>query len=85
MRQAKRKSKSSQTMVKEDLKKWKDFQQRKVKNTIQRKGIELICRLHAEIFEHKYEEPCTCNGEKYREWIRDIDNHILKNYANKQK
>ena len=29
-------------MVKEDLKKWKDFQQRKVKNTIQRKGIELI-------------------------------------------
>ena len=49
-------------MVKEDLKKWKDFQQRKVKNTIQRKGIELICRLHAEIFEHKYYEPCTCKG-----------------------
>ena len=33
-------------MVKEDLKKWKEFQQRKVKNTIQRKGIELMCRLH---------------------------------------
>ena len=72
-------------MVKEDLKKWKEFQQRKKQNVVERDGIELICRLHAEIFEHKYYEPCTCKGEKYREWIRDIDNHILKNYANKQK
>ena len=72
-------------MVKEDLKKWKEFQQRKKQNVVERDGIELICRLHAKIFEHKYYEPCTCNGEKYTEWIRDIDNHILKNYESKQK
>ena len=72
-------------MVKEDLKKWKEFQQRKKQNVVERDGIELICRLHAEIFFHKYHEPCNCNGEKYTEWIRDIDNHILKNYESKQK
>ena len=72
-------------MVKEDLKKWKEFQQRKKQNVVERDGIELICRLHAEIFEHKYYEPCTCNGEKYTECIIDINNHILKNYESKQK
>ena len=85
MRQTKRKSKSSEIMVKEDLKKWKEFQQRKKQNVVERDGIELICRLHAEIFNHKYEEPCSCNGRIYRGWIEDINKHITKNYANKQK
>jgi|TARA_R110002020_G_scaffold93955_2_gene226521 DNA phosphorothioation-dependent restriction protein DptG len=67
-------------MVKEDLKKWKEFQQRKNQSIIEKDGIKLICRLHSEIFNHKYEEPCTCNGNIYKSWIENINDHILKNY-----
>jgi len=69
-------------MVKEDLKKWKEFQQRKKQNVIERDGIELICRLHSEIFNHKYHEPCTCRKKEWEEWISEINNYIIKKYAN---
>jgi len=69
-------------MVKEDLKKWKEFQQRKKQNVIERDGIELICRLHAEIFNHKYYEPFTCRKKEWKEWISEINNYIIKKYAN---
>ena len=72
-------------MVKEDLKKWKEFQQRKKQNVIERDGIELICRLHSEIFNHKYYEPCTCRKKEWQEWISEINKHIIDQYANKQK
>ena len=40
---------------------------------MKRKEIELIARLHAELYRHKYEEPCTCNGSIYRKWISEIN------------
>ncbi len=33
--------------------------------------------LHAELFNHKYHEPCTCNGSEIKSWINNLD----KKYA----
>jgi len=63
-------------MVKEDIKRWKKFQNRKVKNQLDGSQIKLVAELHSKYFKHKYEEPCTCNGRIYRRWKEDIDNLI---------
>tara|TARA_R100000231_G_scaffold60578_2_gene49450 strand:+ start:91 stop:291 length:201 start_codon:yes stop_codon:yes gene_type:complete len=60
-------------MVKEDRILWEAFLNRKVKNEINRPQIELIARLHSELFNHEYNEPCTCSGKIYSQWIADIN------------
>jgi len=60
-------------MVEEDRILWKAFLERERQHEIDRKEIELIARLHAELYRHKYEEPCTCNGSIYRKWIGEIN------------
>ena len=60
-------------MVEEDKILWKAFLERERQHEIDRKEIELIARLHSELYRHKYEEPCTCNGSIYRKWIGEIN------------
>tara|TARA_R100001463_G_scaffold73845_1_gene127725 strand:- start:1337 stop:1567 length:231 start_codon:yes stop_codon:yes gene_type:complete len=76
-------------MVKEDLKRWQDFQQNgypfeKLKRKDEERYVKLICELHARYFNHKYKEPCTCNGSIYRRWVEEINNLITKDYIKKQ-
>ena len=60
-------------MVKEDRILWEAFLNRKKQNEIDRQQIELIARLHSELYKHKYKEPCTCNGKIYNQWIAEIN------------
>ena len=60
-------------MVEEDIILWKAFLERERQHEIDRQEIELIARLHAELYRHKYEEPCTCNGSIYRKCNREIN------------
>ena len=60
-------------MVKEDRILWEAFLNRKKQNEINKQEIELIARLHSELYRHKYSEPCTCNGSVYRQWIAVIN------------
>ena len=60
-------------MVKEDRILWESFLNRKKQNEIDRKQIELIARLHSQLYKHKYNEPCTCNGKIYNQWIAEIN------------
>lgn len=60
-------------MVEEDKILWKAFLERERQHEIDRQEIELIARLHSELYRHKYEEPCTCNGSIYRKWISEIN------------
>ena len=60
-------------MVKEDRILWEAFLNRKKQNEIDRKQIELIARLHSELYKHKYNEACTCNGKIYNQWIAEIN------------
>ncbi|QDP47381.1 MAG: hypothetical protein GOVbin2950_13 [Prokaryotic dsDNA virus sp.] len=60
-------------MVEKDRKLWKAFLEREKQHEINREEIELIARLHAEHYRHKYNEPCTCNGSIYKKWIAEIN------------
>ena len=65
-----------------DFLSWTNFRYVK-KGKITNTEFKLICELHSKYFNHKYYEPCTCTGQKYRDWIKEIDNHITNNYINK--
>jgi len=60
-------------MVKEDRILWEAFLNRKKQNEIDRQQIELIARLHSQLYKHKYNVPCTCNGKIYNQWIAEIN------------
>ena len=60
-------------MVKEDRILWEAFLNRKKQNEIDRQQIELIARLHSELYKHKYNEPCTCSSKNWNQWIAEIN------------
>jgi len=60
-------------MVKEDRILWEAFLNRKKQNEIDRQQIELIARLHSELYKHKYNEPCTCSNKIWNQWIAEIN------------
>lgn len=66
------------TMTQEDKELWVDFKAN-VTNRLTPEYRKVLCTLHAKYYNHKYVEPCTCNGRLYRNWIADID----KIYVNK--
>ena len=38
---------------------------------------KLMCEIHARQFNHKYSEPCTCNKQRLRQWIYQLDDKLL--------
>tara|TARA_R100000406_G_C3040174_1_gene105784 strand:- start:190 stop:381 length:192 start_codon:yes stop_codon:yes gene_type:complete len=60
-------------MVEEDKEKWLELTNRPKQHELDRVQIELVCELHAKYYNHKYYEPCTCNGSTYRMWIKDLN------------
>ena len=65
-------------MTLEDRETWVDFKAN-VTNRLTPEYRKILCTLHAKYYNHKYSEPCTCNGRLYKTWIADID----KIYVNK--
>jgi SET domain-containing protein len=61
-------------MVEEDKERWLEFTNRP--NELNRDQIKLVAELHAKYYNHKYDEPCTCNGSIYRRWIEDLNKLI---------
>lgn len=59
-------------MVTEDKEIWVDFKAN-VTNKLTPEYRKILCNLHAKYYNHKYHEPCSCNGKIYRMWIADID------------
>jgi len=41
---------------------------------------KVIARIHADIFQHKYAEPCTCAPKIWFQWLGDL-NAIAETYA----
>lgn len=66
------------TMEQQDKDLWVDFKAN-VTNRLTPEYRKILCELHAKYYNHKYSEPCTCNGRLYKTWIADID----KIYVNK--
>lgn len=49
----------------------------RITNKISNEDYKLMCRLHAKYFNHKYNEPCTCNKKILRKWILDLNEKLL--------
>jgi len=60
-------------MVEEDKERWLEFTNRPKQHELNKSQIELVAELHAKYYNHKYDEPCTCNGSIYRRWIADLN------------
>ena len=58
-----------------DKQTWLEVKSRIV-NKITNTDYKILCQLHAKYFNHKYKEPCTCNKENIRNWIKDVDNKL---------
>ena len=59
-------------MVIEDKEIWEDFKAN-VSNKLTPEYRKILCNLHAKYYNHKYHEPCSCNGKIYKMWIADMD------------
>ena len=51
---------------------WTKFRESK-KSTITQKEFELVCQLHADLFNHQFYKPCTCRPKEINQWISDIN------------
>ena len=58
-----------------DKQTWLEVKSRIV-NKITNADYKILCQLHAKYFNHKYKEPCTCNKQNLRNWIKDVDNKL---------
>jgi len=59
-------------MTEQDKIIWVDFKAN-VTNRLTPEYRKILCTLHANYYNHKYSEPCTCDGKIYKMWIADID------------
>ena len=59
-------------MTAKQHKDWSLFRARK-SNTITHEEFEMLCHLHADLFNHQFYKPCTCRPKEINKWISDIN------------
>lgn len=52
-------------------------------NKITQQQFELICRLHAKYYNHRYYKPCTCNPKTIKTWIAQLNDIYEQNTESK--
>lgn len=52
-------------------------------NKITQKQFELICKLHAKYYNHRYYKPCTCNPKTIKTWIAQLNDIYEQNTESK--
>lgn len=65
-------SKKANCMSKVQFDKWKAFKDNR-KNSLNVQERDLVATIHAELFNHKKVEPCTCNPKAWISMISEID------------
>ena len=55
---------------------WNGVKQR-ITSKMSNEDFKIMCRLHSKYFNHKYQEPCTCNKKILRQWIEQLNNELL--------
>ena len=43
------------------------------KQHISAKEFELVCKLHAKYYKHRFYKPCTCSPKTVNRWIKDLN------------
>ena len=59
-------------MTQEQKEKWEAFISSFNPHKFKSDELKPIFELHAEIYNHKYYEPCTCNGREIKSWIHQL-------------
>ena len=60
-------------MSKEQFVLWTDVKKRFETDVIKDPELKIIARLHSQLFNHKYEEPCRCEPKAWKQYILDIE------------
>jgi len=69
-------------MEKVDRLDWYNFTNN-LSNKITQQQFELICRLHAKYYNHRYYKPCTCNPKTIKTWIAQLNDIYEQNTESK--
>lgn len=43
---------------------------------LDRNNYKKVCKIHSEVFNHKYHEPCTCNPRTVNQWVKELKNYF---------
>lgn len=55
---------------------WQGVKQR-ITSKMSNEDFKIMCRLHSKYFNHKYSEPCTCNKNRLRQWIKELNEKLV--------
>jgi len=55
---------------------WNGVKER-ITSKISNEDFKTMCRLHSKYFNHKYQEICTCNKNRLRQWIQDLTDKLI--------
>ena len=59
----------------EDIKWFKNFKKRYDGSRLDSADYDVLCKLHANYFNHSFYKPCSCNGGKtIKKWAQDLNN-----------
>ncbi len=64
-----------------DRKDWELFRSQN-RSKITRNEYKMISQLHAKYYNHPYHEPCTCNPQTIKNWIRQLNDIYERNNNN---
>ena len=56
----------------DDYAKWENFRMG-TKQHLSAQEFELVCKLHADYYKHKFYRPCTCSPKTIKQWIKDLN------------
>ena len=56
----------------DDYAKWENFRMG-TKQHLSAQEFELVCKLHADYYKHKFYRPCTCSAKTIKQWIKDLN------------
>ena len=55
---------------------WNGVKER-ITSKMSKEDFRTMCRLHAKYFNHKYQEICTCNKNRLRQWIQELSDKLI--------
>lgn len=59
-------------MTDEQRERWKPFSEI-MEGDITEEHYKAICELHADLYQHRYEEPCGCSPKRLKNWAAQIN------------
>lgn len=59
-------------MIESQFETWKEYRETRSEH-VSKEERQMIAAMHADLFSHKYVEPCTCSPKRWVQMIKDLD------------